>query len=328
MGTTPDSLTRALEAIGNLTLQGLNEIFSGGQITGLAAHTEIEVRPVSQKSGVFYRHFVPLRMGIVAVLTDNFRRYFKLALAHSRQTGRNPEQWAWTQLQPAVGATLDWIRNWYILACDGENQYVRRAGSTEWVPGQTVSFPVPLAVPPFPPPQSWRAPSWLFEVSAALFGIGLLRTEHVPARDSEEKLPEAHTRLLLKGARRVFLWELGAAIANVRNEETAAAGAIPAQAIGGGETGAPKKPKHWLKGTDGLARKADLSRFKQGLTEKQELAFSLKYEYQVGPAELAARMGIDRKTAHEHLDAANRKIAQLRSSEKRGANRARSEPDL
>jgi hypothetical protein len=30
----------------------------------------------------------------------------------------------------------------------------------------------------------------------------------IPSNDSEEKLGLAHTRLLLKGARRVFLWEL------------------------------------------------------------------------------------------------------------------------
>jgi DNA-directed RNA polymerase specialized sigma24 family protein len=82
-----------------------------------------------------------------------------------------------------------------------------------------------------------------------------------------------------------------------------------------------------VKRAQGLTRKADLSRYKQGLTEKQELAFSLKYEYQVGPAELAARMGIDRKTAHEHIEAADRKIKQLRSNEKGKAKRAKSTPD-
>lgn len=51
--------------------------------------------------------------------------------------------------------------------------------------------------------------------------------------DSEGKLSESHTRLLLKGARRVFLWELAVAIGKVRDEETAAAGAIRAEVVSG-----------------------------------------------------------------------------------------------
>lgn len=159
-------------------------------------------------------------------------------------------------------------------------------------------------------------------------GVGPLKTEHVPKTDSEQKLGAAHTRLLLKGARRVFLWTLEAAIERVRNEEIAAAGVISARGVGGGQTREPKKPKYWLKGVQGLVRKADLSKYKHGLTEKQELAFSLKYEYEVRPAELAARMGIDRRTASEHIEAADRKIEQLRSNEKGHASRAKKPPDL
>ena len=136
--------------------------------------------------------------------------------------------------------------------------------------------------------------------------------------------------MLLKGARRVFVWALEAAIERVRNEEIAAAGAIPGPQYDRPKkrTENAKKPKHWLKGIDGLARKADLSRYKQGLTKKQELAFSLKYEYQVRPAEIAARMGIDRKTVTEHIEAANRRIKQLHSNERGKANRAKKTPDL
>ena len=326
-GTLHLTLTLALQAIGNLWQEGFAKLNDSGDMAALIAHDEIELAPINQKSGAFYRHFLPLRKNLVSLLVDGYRRCFKLALAHPREAGRDPHQWAWGQLQRAVSATLEWIRDWYILACDGENQYHRRIGSVPFVPGQTVSLSIPTAVPPFPPPESWRAPAWLFQVSLALVGVGPLKTENVPANDSEEKLGAAHTRLLLKGARRVFLWALEAAIETVRNEEIAAR-AIAAQAIGGGQSGQPKKPKHWSKGIEGLIRKADLSRYKQGLTEKQELAFSLKYEYEVGPAEIAARMGIDRKTAHEHIAAADRKIKQLHSSEKRMANRAKNTPDL
>ncbi len=329
--TTPSRLALAVEAIGNLTAQGLNEIFSSGQLAALAAHSELEVRPVDQRSAAFYRHFVLLRSRMATILAESYRRYFKLALAHPRQSGKEPKQWAWSQLQPAVGATLEWVRDWFMLACDGENQYVRRAGSTAFVPGQTVSVPVPLTVEPFPSLVAWRAPAWLFQVSVALVGIGLLKTKHVPATDSEEKLSVAHTRLLLKGARRVFLWELNAAIETMWNEETAAAGANPAQATRRNEAGRPNErqgSKHALRGIEGLGQKqANLSQYMHNLTEKQRLAFSLRFEYRRGLTEIASRMGVDRKTAYEHIEAASRKIDQTRSADKRKANWSKTTPE-
>ena len=188
---------------------------------------------------------------------------------------------------------------------------------------------IPTAVPPLPPSASWRAPVWLFEVSP-LLGIGPLKTAHVPARDSEQKLGLAHTRLLLKGAKRSFLWALGGAIETVRNEEIAAAGAIPAVMTG------PQTEKQYerraskpeFKGMEGLGpKKIDLSRYMDSLTEKQQLAFSLKFEYELGLAEIASRMGINHKTAYEHIEAARNKIDQARSNEKRKAHRATNEDE-
>jgi len=241
--TPRNNFAPAQEAIGNLLLPKLNEIISGGWSAALGAHTEIESVSTSQKSGAFYRHYLPLLKNLVSVLADSYRQYFKLALAHPRQAERDPHQWAWGQLQPVVGAALEWIRDWYILACDGENQYVQHVGSTEFLPGQTVSLSIPTTAPPSPPPESWRAPAWLFSISP-LVGVGPLKDKHVPAINSEEKLGAAHTRLLLKGARRVFLWQLGAAIEAVRNEEIAAAGAIPAETVNG-QTRRLNKRKGW-----------------------------------------------------------------------------------
>jgi RNA polymerase sigma factor (sigma-70 family) len=138
----------------------------------------------------------------------------------------------------------------------------------------------------------------------------------------------AHTRLQLKGARRMFLWELGAAIETVRDEEIAAAGVIPARTVGEQDRqGSSKTPKHWLKGAEGLQRTAHLSQYLDNLTEKQRLAFSLKHEYGLGPTEIASRMGIDRKTLSEHLDAANKKIEEDQSFQKRRINRSKRSPD-
>ncbi len=63
------------------------------------------------------------------------------------------------------------------------------------------------------------------------------------------------------------------------------------------------------------------------VTEKQQLAFSLKFEYALGLAEIATRMGLDRKTAYEHIEAAKRKMDQARSNEKSKARRPKSEDE-
>lgn len=82
------------------------------------------------------------------------------------------------------------------------------------------------------------------------------------------------------------------------------------------------------KGLEALpSKKLDLSRYMDNLTEKQRMAFSLKNEYGLGLAEIAWRMDLDRKTAYEHIQAANRKIDQDQSREKRKTNRAQTSPE-
>jgi len=87
-----------------------------------------------------------------------------------------------------------------------------------------------------------------------------------------------------------------------------------------------------LKGTEGLVSKNDLSRYAQymdHLTEKQHLAFVLKFQYELGLAEIAQRMGgIDRKTADEHIKAAYKKVEQARSNEKGRVRRGKNISEL
>ena len=87
-----------------------------------------------------------------------------------------------------------------------------------------------------------------------------------------------------------------------------------------------KGSKRHLRGTAGLTRKNDLSRYMHGLTEKQQLALSLKLEYGLGLTEIAQRMEVDRKTAYEHIQAAVRNIDQVRSNEK-GKTRSSNTPE-
>jgi len=320
-----DRFTAALSAIQNLFVSEFSVIDSESGRDALLANTEIEHEDNMRKKAAFFRHFLPPRQRMIALLAETYRKYFKLVLANARTTEVAPEVWAWSQLQPAVFAALVWMQEWYVLACDGENQSVRHVGSVPFVPGQTFSISVPTNVPPLST-SCWRAPAWLFGVSVALFGVGPMKEKNVPNEDSGQRLGDAHTRLLLKGARRVFLWTLGTAIATVQNEETAAAGAIhseppfrDANIPNDGEVS-----RHQPKGTEGLVQKqSDLSKYMDGLTEKQRLAFSLKFEYGLGLTEIASRMGINHKTADEHIKAAAKKIEQARSSEKRSTHRSK-----
>lgn len=323
------TLTLAMQAVWNLLQQGLEQFENRAWADGLVAHAEIEAASIARKTSPFYRHLVPLRQHLVGLVADSYRRFFRLALAHPTKTGNDPHAWVVSQLQPVFGFAIDWVREWYVLACDGENQSVRHEASVPFVPGGQVSAHIPGAHPPPPGPTGWRAPAWLFQISIALVGVGPLKQNHIPDNNSEAKLGEAHTRLLLKGARRILLWELGSAIETVANEEIAAAGAIPAETTKAAEEEAGQKsPKRRLTGTNGLGpKKADLSHYMHGLTEKQHLAFSLKYEYALGLAEISSRMGLDRKTAYEHIEAAKRKIDQARSNEKGKARRVTSEDE-
>jgi DNA-binding CsgD family transcriptional regulator len=69
--------------------------------------------------------------------------------------------------------------------------------------------------------------------------------------------------------------------------------------------------KQYPKGFDALQEKyADMSGYTAlvGLTPRQRECYSLRKEYNLPLAEVAARLGIHRKTAYEHINAAEKKI--------------------
>lgn len=318
-----DRFSLALHANRSLLEQALSDFESSALSRGLMAHDEIERTPFETKCTVFYRHFFPLHKDLLELLANAYRRHFKLGLAHPSEVGPDPHDWVAIQLQVAITMALEWIRDWHILACDGENRRIQRIASIPFIPGETVSASIPTTVM-LSSPKSWRAPSWLFH-NYPTVGFALIRTAHVPPRDFEGRLGEAHTRLLLKWARQLFGRALQSWIENVWNEETAAAGTMPRQAVSTEERKAKLQPP---KGFEGLShKKADLSKYTDGLTEKQKLAFSLKYEYALPLSEVASRMGLDRKTVYEHLEAVERKLQQAYSNEKRNRKQGEHTPE-
>lgn len=222
---TPSRLSSAIEATAKLWLQRCCDLMQEGNFEAHIAHSEINSLSIAQRSGRFYGRFVPLLDKLVVLFTDTYRRYFKLALAHPTECGTDAHEWAWTHLQNGVASVFEWIQDWYVLACDGENRHVRRVASIPFVPGETASVSTPITNSTFFDAASWQAPAWLFLVSP-LMGFGPLKTKNVPDMQSEGRLSKAHTRLLLKGMRKVFLLKLADEIETTRNEETAAAGTL------------------------------------------------------------------------------------------------------
>lgn len=239
----PSRLTLAIDATMKLWREGFETLIQESQSRAQFVHTEIESLSINQRAPRFYGTFVPLLETLVAIFVDAYRHFFRMALAHPRECGPDAHAWACGQLQGGLGPVGEWIRDWYALACDGENQYVQRVASIPFVPGETVSASILISSPPSFDAKSWRAPAWLFAVSPVM-GFGPLKTKNVPDTDSDRKLSEGHTRLLLKGIRKVFLWKLRRDIETARNEETAAAGAVSSPIVSGERRG-PNKREGW-----------------------------------------------------------------------------------
>lgn len=321
-------LSAAVEATSILWRQRFAEFTQESEGEAHISNAEIEHLPIGQRNGRFYGRFFPLLEKLTALFVDTYRRYFKLALANPQECGADSHEWACNKLLADTGPAFEWIQDWFALACDGENRYVRRAGSIPFAPGETASISIAIETLPSLQPESWRAPCWTFLVSP-IMGIVHLREENVPNTQSDERLSAAHTRLLFKGTRTLFIQKLRAEIETARNEETAAAGAIATNSAPEEiKAGKRSEPKIQPKGFEGLGQKhLHLSRYAPLLTDKQWMAFSLKHEYECGPAEIASRMRIDRKTAYEHLAAASRKINETYSNDKHKAEGAKNSPE-
>jgi hypothetical protein len=222
-------LTLAVEATQKMFWQRFLELQQQSTVQALAVHSEIEVLAIGSKNARFYGRFLPLLMNSAQIFAEAYRRYFKLALANPQECKPSPDEWACIQLRESMGVAFDWLSNWWVLACDGENQHVRLAASVPFVPGENVSVSSPTILTSDSQPRTWWcAPCWTFVVYPP--GINALRKEHMPDTTSDEKLSPAHTRLILKAMRRIFLMKLRMDMDRGRNEEIIAAGTIPTYA--------------------------------------------------------------------------------------------------
>lgn len=235
-------LALAIDATANILWQRVSEFRRESDIQALQTHGDIQGLSPTAKNTRFYSRFMPLLANLAVTFGETYRRLFKLAIANPRDCGLDPHDWVWGQLQASTSVAFEWICDWWVLACEGENRYVRRAASTPFVPGETVSAQISTTVYPWPQSDVWCAPCWTF----LIFPPAILRmkTKHVPDTNSDLKLSPAHTRLILKAMRRVFRMKLAMEIDQARNEEMAVAGAIPVQTPVTARRG-PNKRKGW-----------------------------------------------------------------------------------
>ena len=221
------ALERGAAAASKLLVDDFAAVQSLGTMSAYNAHVEIETLPAPRKSAVLYRGLALWRRDLVRILGEGYRRYVRLTLGHAVTISRDPTEEAWLWLQPAIQAGIAEMRQWIMLACDGENDTVRHIGTVALVPNETVRMSIPTALQPPLLSSTWRVPSWVFWAYTPATGIGPLKMEHVPNPGTEDKLSDAFTKLIFCGARRLFLLELRRASEHVRDEEIAAISASP-----------------------------------------------------------------------------------------------------
>lgn len=228
-----DSFLAGFEAAARLLQHEYAEMQLKVTLEAHATHSVIENAEARRKSREFYQRLLLWRAKLVSVLSEAYRRFLKLALAQPERIGGDTAVWAWERLQPAIRASVDEIREWTLLACEGANRAVRPIGTMESVgEGQTTKLRIALPLPPAQRWKAWRAPAWLFLHYAAVSGIGPLKTHHAAAQAGDDgRLGAAQTRLILGGLRRIFLAELYDAVVRIRDEELALAAATPTPLI-------------------------------------------------------------------------------------------------
>lgn len=210
-----------MEAIARTVNAKIQHVNFQGMLAAISTRAAIDGLSGHHKGSAFYREYLPWSNELCAACVEGFRLFFRLALAHPDLIRENPQKWAYDQIGPLIRFALDEISEWFMLACEGENRCAKKIGTAELIPNQTVSIAIPLTVPEHVSKNEWRAPAWLFAVAAELTGIGLMKDSSVPKNDLDMRLGASHTRLILKGARKVFKQNMHSGIARIYDEEIA-----------------------------------------------------------------------------------------------------------
>jgi hypothetical protein len=300
---------------------------------------------------VFQRHFYAWVGELRKLVSKAFERLLAISRAQQGTIGAAAIEWATLQVTDLIERKKRLVDLWIKSACDGKNDARRGANTLEdrerrifWT--------------------DWRAPAWLdMEPNRNVPYNASTAWERIDECETKSALKffrENVWRLLLKATLEDQVGTAHEVLARQENSSTLqsqqplpepvlpvaeknslATPTSPVQVtseqqpqISGATTVAPsslaavggKLPKEQYAPLP--PRVSDYSNLLDpaGLTELQRECFSLRHEYQLAVAEIARRLGRDRKTIQEHLDAANNKIKLAGNKERAGKRLARFGP--
>ena len=309
-----------------------------------------DLHPISSltEPATFQKHFYVCVGELRKLVSQAFERLLTISRAQKGIVGEAAIEWAALQVTDLIERKGRLVELWIKSACDGQNDAPRDATTPEdrerrifWTDWRAPAwlYMEPNGNFPYNASTAWermderetksalktfREDRWILLLKATLEDqVGtahevLARQENSSTLQSQQRLPEpvppvAEKNPLATPTSPVQVTSeqqprISGATAVAPSSLAAVGGKLPK------EQHAPLPP-----------RVSDYSNLLDpaGLTELQRECFSLRHEYQLAVAEIARRLGRDRKTIQEHLEAANNKIKLAGNKERAGKRLAR-----
>jgi hypothetical protein len=289
---------------------------------------ELLVTPPDSPSAVFKAYLDAYENALKEVMRQPFQDLVEIAIAQAGILNIDPIEWAESHLQILISGEKHSVRRWIKDVCDQQDK-LELETSEDF---EELAFW-----------RTWRAPRFIRMKPSG-------NTPYNPA-SAWTREEQAMSEKLLEGLAERFITFLNIELskivgrAHVRlskqnnlapqcaKEEVR--GQTPASALSEKREGAPAAPGARPPGADQAIaneqhpplppQKCDYSGLMDSarLTELQRECYSLRHEYQLPVAEIARRLGRDRKTIQEHIDAADKKVTLAANKERSQKRRAR-----
>lgn len=309
-----------------------------------------DLHPLSTltEPAIFQKHFYACVGELRKLVSQAFERLLTISRAQKGIVGEAAIEWAALQVTDLIERKGRLVELWIKSACDGQNDALRDATTPEdrerrifWTDWRAPAWldMEPNGNFPYNAPTAWermdedetksalktfREDRWILLLKATVEDqVGtahevLARQENSSTLQSQQRLPEPVSPVAEKNP--LATPTSPVQVTSEQQPQISGATAVAPSslaAVGGKlpkEQHAPLPP-----------RVSDYSNLLDpaGLTELQRECFSLRHEYQLAVAEIARRLGRDRKTIQEHLEAANNKIKLAGNKERAGKRLAR-----
>jgi hypothetical protein len=289
---------------------------------------ELLVTPPHALSAVFKAYLDAYQNALKSVMRQQFQDLLEIAIAQAGMLNLHPIEWAKSHLQILISEEKHNVRRWIKDVCDRPD--VLEVATSEdfeelafWRTWRAPRFirMKPSGNSPYDPVREWTREEQA--VTEQLLDGLVKRFASLLEIDLNKMVGKGHVQLAKQNNLAPQFAEAGvrgqrhASALSEKHEGTGAApGARPPAADQGiANEQHPPLPskKHEYSGLMDSAR----------LTELQRECYSLKHEYQLPVVEIARRLGRDRKTIQEHIDAADKKVTLAASKERSQKRRAR-----